>query len=149
MAALFAGRPPSQVEDERHFSETGVIITARRARLYPDHIERKYLIARCIEFFGFMAYPDLPREECMPNPLLRPRDPLFTFAQFGEAAFKKTRLTTIPENFPIEVDDDGTADVPEPASPGDEHERGEEFDVDDSDLEENDSILECLTDYCF
>ena len=51
-------------------------------------------------------------EECMPNPLLRPRDPLFTFAQFGEAAFKKTRLTTIPENFPIEVDDDGTTDVP-------------------------------------
>ena len=102
-----------------------------------------------IRIFGFMAYPDLPREECMPNPLLRPRDPLFTFAQFGEAAFKKTRLTTIPENFPIEVDDDGTADVPEPASPGDEHERGEEFDVDDSDLEENDSILECLTDYCF
>ena len=99
VAALFAGRPPSQVEDERHFSQTGVIITARRARLYPDHVERKYLIARCIEFFGFMAYPDLPREECMPNPLLRPRDPLFTFAQFGEAAFQKTRLTTIPENF--------------------------------------------------
>ena len=35
VAALFAGRPPSQVEDERHFSQTGVIITARRARLYP------------------------------------------------------------------------------------------------------------------
>jgi len=51
-----------------------------------------------------MAYPDLPVEECMPNPLLRPRDPYFSFAQFGDAAFQKTRLVPIDENKPLEVD---------------------------------------------
>ena len=95
IAALFAGRPPSQVEDERHFSQTGVVVSARRACLYPDHVEKKFMVAKCIEFFGFMAYPDLPVEECMPNPLLRPRDPYFSFAQFGDAAFQKIRLVPI------------------------------------------------------
>ena len=96
---------------KRHFSLTGIIVTPRRAKLYPDHVEQKYMIAKCIEFFGFMAYPDLPREECMPNLLLRPRDPNYTFAQFGDAAFQKTRLVPIPEGTPIEVENPNQTDA--------------------------------------
>ena len=57
VAALFAGRPPSQVEDKRQFSQTGVIVTPRRARLYPDHVEQKYFVAECIEFFWVYGIP--------------------------------------------------------------------------------------------
>ena len=143
-------KPPSQVEDERHFSQTGFVVSARRARLYPDHVEKKFMVAKCIEFFGFMAYPDLPVEECMPNPLLRPRDPYFSFAQFGDAAFQKTTLVPIDENKPLEVDVEPTDSkvTPLPADATD-HESGEDVEVIDSDLEEGDNIFEYLNDYCF
>jgi hypothetical protein len=108
------------------------------------------MVAKCIEFFGFMAYPDLPVEECMPNPLLRPRDPYFSFAQFGNAAFQKTRLVPIDENKPLEVDVEPTDSkvTPLPADATD-HESGEDVEVIDSDLEEGDNIFEYLNDYCF
>ena len=92
-----------------------------------------------------MAYPDLIREECMPNPLLRPRDPHFSFAQFGDAAFQKTRLVPIPEDTPIEVENSEQTDAQQ-ASASD---ASEEYEISDSDLEEGDADLECLTDYCF
>ena len=63
-----------------------------------------------------------------------------------QTIFSKIRIAKI---IAIEVDADAPTDVPEPACAGDENDSGEEFEVDDSDLEENDSILECLTDYCF
>ena len=120
-------------------------ITPRRAKLYPDHVEQKYMIAKCIEFFGFMAYPDLPREECMPNPLLHPRDPNYTFAQFGDAAFQKTRLVPIPEGTPIEVETPNQTDAQQSTA----SDESEEYEISDSDLEDGDADFECLTDYCF
>ena len=133
IAALVAGRPPSQVEDEWHFSQTGVVVSAHRARLYPDH-----------------GISDLPVEECIPNTLLRPRDPYFSFAQFGDAAFQKIRLVPIDENKPLEVDVEPTDSkvTPLPADATD-HESGEDVEVIDSDLEEGDNIFEYLNDYCF
>ena len=91
-----------------------------------------------------MAYPDLPCEECMPNPLLRPRDPLFSFAQFGDAAFQKTRLVAIPEDIGIDLENPEHTDTHE-TSPSDAM---EEYKIDDSDIEEGNADLECLTDYC-
>jgi hypothetical protein len=74
--------------------------------------------------------------------------PAFYICSIWGSCFSKNSTYHYPREL-RRVDDDATADVPEPASPGDENEGGEEFDVDDSDLKENDSILECLTDYCF
>ena len=71
------------------FSQTGVVVTPRRARLYPDHVEQKYLIAKCIGFFGFMAYPDLPHEECMPNPRVRPAALCSVLHSLGTLLFRK------------------------------------------------------------
>ena len=52
-------------------------------------------------------------------------------------------------NMTIKVDADAPTDIPEPACAGNENNSGEEFEVNDIDLEENDSILKCLTGYCF
>ena len=91
--------------------------------------------------------PNIPREECMPNPLLRP--PLFSFAQFGDSAFQKTRLVPVPDITCIEVDEPEQTDTTEITSPTDGTDSGVEYEVNDSDLEVDDSVLECLTDYCF
>ena len=71
------------------------------------------------------------------------------FAQFGEAAFQKTRLIPIPEDMAIDVDADAPTDGPKPAFAPGQTDSGEEFEVNDSAHEEGDAMLECLTDYCF
>ena len=44
---------------------------------------------------------------------------------------------------------DAPTDGPEPAFTPYETDIGEGFEVDNSDLEEDDAMLECLTEYCF
>ena len=70
------------------------------------------------------------------------RNPLFSFAQFGDSAFQKTRLVVIPEDTCIDVDDPNQLQT-------DATECAEQYEIDDSDLEEGNADLECLIDYCF
>ena len=36
IAKYFMGRPPTQCEDERHFTRTGITVSPRSARIYPQ-----------------------------------------------------------------------------------------------------------------
>ena len=59
IANFFLGRPPTQCEDERHFTRTGITVSPRRARLYPETVEKNFILAKIIEFFGFVLYPEI------------------------------------------------------------------------------------------
>ena len=59
IAKFFLGRPPTQCEDERHFTRTGITVSPRRARLYPETVEKNFILAKIIEFFGFLLYPEM------------------------------------------------------------------------------------------
>ena len=91
-----------------------------------------------------MAYSDLSREECMPNPLLKSRNCNLSFAQFGDVAFQKTRLKAIPKEVECEEESEPTQPFPTTET----NEEGEDIEVYDSD-EEADEVYESLRDYCF
>ena len=65
------GRPPAQVEDERHFSGIGTIVTPKRARMYPHIVEHKF------------AYKN--------------RKSPISFACYSSKMFETTKLFSIPE----------------------------------------------------
>ena len=122
-----------------------MIVQPRRARLYPDNVEKKFGVAKCIEFFGFMAYSDLTREECMPNPIFKSRNSNLSFAQFDDVVFQKTRPKVIPEKVECEEESEPT----QPFSTTETNKEGENVAVYDSDYEEGDEVYESLRDYCF
>ena len=67
----------------------------------------------------------------------------YTFAQFGDAAFQKTRLVPILEGTPIEVENPNQTDAQQSTA----SDESEDYKISDSDLEDGDADLECLTDF--
>ena len=77
--------------DERHFSRTGNTVTFRRARVYPDTVEKSFILAKVIELFGFVLYPDMDFSECIPNKLFLNREAGIPFLAFSERMFRKCK----------------------------------------------------------
>ena len=67
-------------------------------------LKRSSWLLSVLNFLGLWHTQNFLLQSVYTNPLLRPRDPYFSFAQFGDAAFQKTRLVPIDENKPLEVD---------------------------------------------
>ena len=60
-----------------------------RARLYPETVEKSFILAKVIELFGFVAYPDMDFSDCTPNKLFQNREAGLPFATFTERMFNK------------------------------------------------------------
>ena len=89
IAKFFMGRPPTQWEDERHFIHTGITVSSRRARLYPGTVEKNFILAKIIEFFGFVLCPEMSLDECTPNKLFKNRKLGLPFPVFSERMYEK------------------------------------------------------------
>ena len=89
VAKFYMGRPPTQCEDERHFTRTGMTVSPRRARLYPENVEKSLILSKIIEFFGFILYPEMEFTDCIPNKLFRNRASGLPFAVFSQVLFQK------------------------------------------------------------
>ena len=133
IAKFFMGRPPTQCEDERHFSRTGITVSHRRARMCPENVERNFILSKVLQFFGFVLYPGMDFSDCTPNKLFRDNDSGLPFLAFTERMFKKWlsfKLSAAPAEPDIE---ESSADVTDLMSA-----QGDQFEVGDSDSEDED-----------
>ena len=122
-------------EDERHFSRTGITVSHRRARMYPENVERNFILSKVLQFFGFVLYPGMDFSDCTPNKLFRDNIILGSLSRrlVTERMFKKWlsfKLSAAPAEPDIE---ESSADVTDLMSA-----QGEQFEVGDSDSEDED-----------
>ena len=89
------GRPPTQCEDERHFTRTEITVSPIRARLYPETVGKNFILAKIIEFFGFVLYPGISFDECTPNKLFKNRESGLPFPVFSERMCEKWKMFEI------------------------------------------------------
>ena len=107
--------------------------------MYPDTVEKSFILAKVIELFGFVLYPDMDFSECIPNKLFLNREAGIPFLAFSERMFRKCKtfqLSAAP-NPEIQNIEERNEDVPDLM---DAH--GEEFELADSDFDEGDEELE-------